>query len=330
MLDEEGQTIARSTSRDAARLIRPGTANKGMVAKLHACRAALTRGVGDVVDRQRTRACEFETARADSTRTARPTAHRWCDDSDTRRHSRRAKSRHVLQTYKRQPVAFVRGQGPRLYDVDGREYLDFVSGIGVASLGHAHPGLAAAIAEQASTLLHTSNLYYHPFQGAGGGRLARAVGPAARLLLQQRHRGQRGLPEVRAPLLVHAGREAAAPDSSPSKDGFAGRTMGALSVTHDEHYREPFMPLLGPVTFVDPDEPETLAGRGQRHDRRDHRRADSGRGRRAPAVARVRAGDQRGVRRGPARCSSPTKCSAGLGRTGLSASTSRRSAGSRI
>ena len=55
-------------------------------------------------------------------------------------------SRHVLQTYRRQPVAFVRGSGPRLYDVDGREYLDFVSGIGVASLGHAHPGLAAAIA----------------------------------------------------------------------------------------------------------------------------------------------------------------------------------------
>ena len=58
-------------------------------------------------------------------------------------------SQHVLQTYRRQPVAFVRGKGPRLYDVDGREYLDFVSGIGVASLGHAHPGLAAVITDQA-------------------------------------------------------------------------------------------------------------------------------------------------------------------------------------
>jgi acetylornithine/N-succinyldiaminopimelate aminotransferase len=64
--------------------------------------------------------------------------------------------RHVLQTYRRQPVAFVRGSGSRLYDVDGREYLDFVSGIGVASLGHAHPGLAAVIAEQASTRLRGS------------------------------------------------------------------------------------------------------------------------------------------------------------------------------
>ena len=58
-------------------------------------------------------------------------------------------SQYVLHTYRRQPVAFVRGEGPRLYDVDGREYLDFVSGIGVASLGHAHPGLAAAVADQA-------------------------------------------------------------------------------------------------------------------------------------------------------------------------------------
>ena len=85
-------------------------------------------------------------------------------------------SRHVLQTYRRQPVAFVRGSGPRLYDVDGREYLDFVSGIGVASLGHAHPGLAAAIADQASTLLHTSNLYYHPYQAEAAARLSALSG----------------------------------------------------------------------------------------------------------------------------------------------------------
>ena len=92
------------------------------------------------------------------------------DDIQTR------ESQHVLQTYRRQPVAFVRGKGPRLYDVDGREYLDFVSGIGVASLGHAHPGLAAAIADQAATLLHTSNLYYHPFQAEAAARLAQLSG----------------------------------------------------------------------------------------------------------------------------------------------------------
>ena len=73
-------------------------------------------------------------------------------------------SQHVLQTYRRQPVVFVRGKGSFLYDGEGREYLDLITGIGVTSLGHAHPGLAAVIADQASTLLHVSNLYYHPFQ----------------------------------------------------------------------------------------------------------------------------------------------------------------------
>src|SRR5215218_11015106 len=87
-------------------------------------------------------------------------------------------AKHVLQTYRRQPVAFVRGDGPRLYDVDGREYLDLVSGIGVTSLGHAHPGLSAAIADQAATLLHTSNLYYHPFQAEAASRLAQLSGLA--------------------------------------------------------------------------------------------------------------------------------------------------------
>ena len=62
---------------------------------------------------------------------------------------RALEDRHIVPTYKRQPVAFVRGRGSRLYDVDGREYLDLVSGIGVASLGHAHPGLSAVIAEPA-------------------------------------------------------------------------------------------------------------------------------------------------------------------------------------
>src|SRR5438477_12838024 len=80
--------------------------------------------------------------------------------------------RHVLQTYRRQPLTLVRGEGVRLFDSDGREYLDLLSGIGVSSLGHAHPGLARAIADQAQTLLHTSNLFFHPLQGQLAERLA--------------------------------------------------------------------------------------------------------------------------------------------------------------
>jgi acetylornithine/N-succinyldiaminopimelate aminotransferase len=166
--------------------------------------------------------------------------------------------RHVLQTYRRQPVAFVRGSGSRLYDVDGREYLDFVSGIGVTSLGHAHPGLSAAIADQAATLIHTSNLYYHPFQVQAAGRLAQLSGlprtffcnsgteaVEACLKFARRYWYTQGATERTGFVAVEG--------------AFSGRTLGALSVTHDEHYRAPFGPLLEPVTFVDPAKPEALA-----------------------------------------------------------------------
>jgi acetylornithine/N-succinyldiaminopimelate aminotransferase len=163
----------------------------------------------------------------------------------------------VLNTYRRQPVAFVRGNGSRLFDIDGREYLDFVSGIGVASLGHAHPGLAQVIAVQASTLLHTSNLYYHPFQAEAAARLSTLSGLSraffcnsgaeaneACLKFARRYWHTQGVTDRTAFVAV--------------EHAFAGRTMGALSVTYDEHYRTPFQPLLGPVTFVDPDSPDAL------------------------------------------------------------------------
>jgi predicted acetylornithine/succinylornithine family transaminase len=165
-------------------------------------------------------------------------------------------SRHVLQTYRRQPVAFVRGRGTYLFDVDGREYLDFVSGIGVTSLGHAHPGLTAAIAEQVATLIHTSNLYYHPFQAEAAARLAQFSGlpraffcnsgteaVEACLKFARRYWYTQGVQGRTAFVAVEG--------------GFSGRTMGALSVTHDEHYRAPFAPLLE-ATFVDPAKPDAL------------------------------------------------------------------------
>ena len=170
---------------------------------------------------------------------------------------RERESRHVLQTYKRQPVAFVRGSGVHLYDVDGKDYLDFVTGIGVAALGHAHPGLTAAIADQAATLIHTSNLYYHPFQAEAATRLAQLSGlprvffcnsgaeaVEACLKFARRYWYTRGAPERIGFVAVEG--------------AFSGRTLGALAVTHNEHYRAPFGPLMGPVTFVDPLKPEAL------------------------------------------------------------------------
>src|SRR4051794_1958617 len=66
-----------------------------------------------------------------------------------------------MPTYRRMPVAFVKGRGARLWDEDGTEYLDFVAGVAVCALGHGHPKIAQAIAEQAQSLVHVSNLYHH-------------------------------------------------------------------------------------------------------------------------------------------------------------------------
>jgi acetylornithine/N-succinyldiaminopimelate aminotransferase len=166
-------------------------------------------------------------------------------------------ARHVLQTYRRQPVAFVRGDGPRLYDVDGREYLDFVSGIGVTSLGHAHPGLAKVIAEQASTLLHTSNLYYHPFQAEAAARLAALSGLPRTFFCNSGTEANEACLKF-ARRYWHTQGAVDRIGYVALELGFAGRTMGALSVTHDVHYRTPFLPLVGPVSFVNPEVPGAL------------------------------------------------------------------------
>jgi acetylornithine aminotransferase/acetylornithine/N-succinyldiaminopimelate aminotransferase len=165
-------------------------------------------------------------------------------------------SRHVLQTYRRAPITFVRGQGVKLYDAEGREYFDLLSGIGVASLGHGHPGLARVIAEQAQTLIHTSNLFYHPYQGQLAERLASLSGlpraffcnsgteaVEACLKFARRYWYTRGEPRAEFIAL---------------ENSFHGRTFGALSVTSNEHYRAPFEPLVPGVRFVPADDPNAL------------------------------------------------------------------------
>ncbi|MBI3491513.1 MAG: aminotransferase class III-fold pyridoxal phosphate-dependent enzyme, partial [Acidobacteria bacterium] len=166
-------------------------------------------------------------------------------------------ARHILQTYKRNPVTLVRGQGVRLFDAEGREYVDLLSGIGVAALGHAHPGLARAIADQAQTLIHTSNLFFHPLQGQVAERLATMSGlpraffcnsgaEAVEACLKFARRYWHTKGEPRAEFIA-------------LEESFHGRTFGALSVTSDEHYRQPFEPLLPTVTFVAVNDPAALA-----------------------------------------------------------------------
>src|SRR5436309_1444492 len=162
-------------------------------------------------------------------------------------------TRHILQTYRRQAVTFVRGQGVRLWDAEGREYFDLLSGIGVAALGHSHRGLARAVAEQSETLIHTSNLFYHPLQGQLAERLANLSGlpraffcnsgteaVEACLKFARRYWYTKGEPRSEVIAL---------------EESFHGRTFGSLSVTSDEHYRAPFAPLLAGVRFVPLDEP---------------------------------------------------------------------------
>src|ERR1039458_3725937 len=83
---------------------------------------------------------------------------------------------HLLQNYARYPLALARGKGTYVYDLEGRRYLDFITGIGVNALGHAHPRIVKVIREQAGLLLHTSNLYYHAYQGPLAKRLASVSG----------------------------------------------------------------------------------------------------------------------------------------------------------
>src|SRR5262245_47313172 len=172
------------------------------------------------------------------------------DDVQTR------ESKHVLQTYRRQPVTFVRGQGVRLYDAEGREYLDLLSGIGVASLGHAHAGLARVVTDQAQTLIHTSNLFYHPFQGQLAERLANLSGLPRAFFCNS------GTEAVEA-CLKFARRYWFTKNEPRSEiialeESFHGRTFGALSVTSDEHYRTPFAPLLTGVRFVPANDAKSL------------------------------------------------------------------------
>ena len=163
---------------------------------------------------------------------------------------------HLLQVYRRGPVVFERGRGCRLFDANGRAYLDLISGVGVAALGHAHPKLAAAIADQAQQLLHTSNLFFHPLQGELATRLSAMSGlpraffcnsgaeaVEASLKFARRYWFAQGQPRSGFVAFDHS---------------FHGRTMGALSVTWDDHYRAPFKPLIPGVTFVPTDGVDAL------------------------------------------------------------------------
>ncbi len=155
---------------------------------------------------------------------------------------------YLLQNYARYPLVIARGKGCYVYSPDGRRYLDFIAGIGVNALGHAHPRILKAIREQAGLLIHCSNLYYNQYQGPLAKRLAEVSG------LQRTFFANSGAEAMECALkMVRAhGRalDAEKYEVISLDNSFHGRTLGALSITGQAKYRADFEPLLPGVKFV--------------------------------------------------------------------------------
>ena len=163
-----------------------------------------------------------------------------------------AESRLLVQTYARNPLLFTRGEGVYLYDDAGHRYLDLLSGIGVCALGHAHPAITRAIAAQAATLTHTSNLYFTPHTAALAERLTRITGLDRVFLCNSGTEAwEAALKFARA----HAGflrseGKSIGTNFLALEHSFHGRSMGSVSTTQKSAYREPFAPLIPTVDFI--------------------------------------------------------------------------------
>jgi acetylornithine/N-succinyldiaminopimelate aminotransferase len=148
----------------------------------------------------------------------------------------------LMETYKRLPVAFERGEGPYLYDTDGRQYLDALCGLAVCGLGHAHPRVADAIAKQARTLVHTSNLYEIPLQQELAARLARMSG------MERAFFGNSGAEANEAAIklarLYGHGQGKDAPSIIVMENSFHGRTLATLTATGNRKVQAGFEPLV--------------------------------------------------------------------------------------
>ncbi|HET8825950.1 MAG TPA: aspartate aminotransferase family protein [Terriglobales bacterium] len=158
----------------------------------------------------------------------------------------------LLPTYDRQKVLFTRGKGVYLWDAKGKRYLDFLSGIGVNALGHAHPAVLKVIKDQAGKLIHTSNLFYHPYQSELAKRLTKMSGMDRAFFCNSGTEAWEG-----ALKLARAYARANNSNGHKAKwrllaleNSFHGRTFGALSTTGQAKYRDPFAPLVPGVDFV--------------------------------------------------------------------------------
>jgi predicted acetylornithine/succinylornithine family transaminase len=157
----------------------------------------------------------------------------------------------VIASYARFPVEFVRGEGARLWDVEGNEYLDFLCGIGVTSLGHCHPRVVEAVREQVGRLMHVSNLFYT----APGMLLAERL---SRSSLGGKVYFCNSGAEANEAAIKLARKARAGGDIVVVHGAFHGRTYGALSATPQESKQAPFAPLVPGFRAVEPT-PEAVA-----------------------------------------------------------------------
>jgi acetylornithine/N-succinyldiaminopimelate aminotransferase len=160
----------------------------------------------------------------------------------------------LLPTYKRQPVLFTHGRGCFLFDSTGKKYLDFLGGIAVNALGHAHPRIVKVIRREAGRAIHFSNLYHNAFQGPLARKLADCSGLDRAFFTNSGTEAIDGAMKL-ARLCGRAADDA--PSAVPKKhrflameNSFHGRTFGAISVTSTEKYRAPFAPVVPGVEFV--------------------------------------------------------------------------------
>ncbi|SFI94276.1 acetylornithine aminotransferase apoenzyme [Streptosporangium canum] len=145
------------------------------------------------------------------------------------------------------PVALARGEGSRVWDVDGREYLDLIGGIAVSSLGHAHPALVAAVSTQVATLAHTSNLFLHEPEVLLAERLLGLLGAPARVFLTNSGTEAN---EAALKLAIKYGKTNGRGYFVAAENAFHGRTLGALSLTGKPSIRDQFGPFPVDVRFV--------------------------------------------------------------------------------
>ncbi|MGW4509418.1 acetylornithine transaminase [Streptomyces sp. NPDC004436] len=149
----------------------------------------------------------------------------------------------LTDNYGTPAVALVRGEGSQVWDADGRQYTDFVGGIAVNALGHAHPAIVSAVTEQISTLGHVSNLFISEPVVALGERLLQLIGRPGKVFFCNS-----GAESIEAAFKI--GRLTGRTHMVATDGGFHGRTMGALALTGQPKKQEPFLPLPGDVTHV--------------------------------------------------------------------------------